>query len=263
MSTKLNRCPVCFENCSQRFVECKWEYSIYECSNCSVQYSIPFESNPQDARIKMGYRRRLELIGNYIGWFHHEFLKMNFNKKVNLLEIGCGTGDFVNLACEKGYKAVGVDLDKEAVLRGREYWKTQALFPMTAAEYFSKNGGKQFDNICFFEVIEHLSDPHAFFKEIKRYLSSEGYIIFSAPNNGSVLQKIYRKITRIIDYPPQHLIRWNKKSIEIFLALHGCEIVLRKTCEPTITDIIPDIYKLYSPAIISSKFVMNFNNNIN
>jgi len=250
-----NKCPICLKSCPQYFIEHKWEYNIYECSNCTVQHSIPLESNPDDRRIKMGYRRRLELIGNYIGWAQRDFLGKNIKPGGKLLEIGCGTGDFVVLANRKGYKAVGVDLDKEAILSGKNYWKTDSIFPMSAAEYFSQNKRKKFDIIYFFEVLEHQSSPHLFLEEVKKYLKFNGYISFSTPNN-SLLQKIYRKITAVIDYPPQHLLRWNEKSIRIFLGLYGFEIVYRKTCEPSLTDIIPDLFKLYTPSFIPTPILV-------
>lgn len=251
-----NTCPICLERCSQRFVERKWEYSIYECSNCTAQYSVPLKSDHTDKRIRKGYRRRLELVGNYIGWAHREFLKHDIKTGGRVLEIGCGTGDFIFLANKQGYNAIGVDLDKDAVLVGRTHWKMDFIFPMHAEEYFLQQGRKRFDIVCLFAVLEHLSNPHFFFKEIKKYLNIGGYVILEVPNNDSFLTKLYRKVTRVIDYPPQHLLRWNKKSLEIFLELHGFEVVMRKTCEPTITDIIPDLYKIDSPAFLKTATVM-------
>jgi len=236
-------------------VERRWEYSIYECSNCTVQYSVPFKRNLNDERDKKVYRRRLELVGNYLGWDHRKFLRQNIKKGGKVLEIGCGTGDFIALANKSGYRAVGVDLDKEAVLAGQNYWKTDSIFPMSVEEYFLQSNAEKFDIICFFCTMEHLENPHEIFDEVEKHLASDGYICFSTPNNDSILNKIWGKITKV-DYPPHHLIRWNKKATEIFLALHGFEIVYRKTSERSLTDTIPDLFKLYTPLFIPTSILL-------
>ena len=195
-------------------------------------------------------------MGNYIGWSQREFLKQDIKRGGRVLEIGCGTGDFVALANRSGYRVVGVDLDKEAVLVGKNYWKIDSILAVSAEEYFSQNNGEKFDIICFFAVLEHLSSPHQFFAELKTYLNSDGYVVFAVPNSDSPLQWLWRKVTRVIDYPPQHLTRWSRRSIEIFLRLHDFETVSRKTCRPTVTDMIIDLYKLYSPPFLRTSAVL-------
>lgn len=252
-------CPICKSSSHQRFVERKWEFSIFKCSDCTVQYTIPFHSDSDDKRIKMGYRRRLELVGGYIGWSHRRFFELNIKPGGSILEIGCGTGDFVALSRQKGYKAIGVDLDKEAIEVGKNHWKTDNLYAITAEEYFDQHHGEKFDIVCFFAVLEHLNQPHEFMIEVKKYLKPDGYVVLEVPNGGSTLQAIYRKLSGVIDYPPQHLTRWTAKSLKVFLSLHNFKIVHYDTCIPTITDIIFDLIKLHSPRFLSAQRMIMLN----
>lgn len=251
---KISACPICEESCQQKYIERFLEYIIYRCMNCSVEYALPMRRDKDEQRDKKIYFRRESLVGNYIGWDHRAFIKENIKKGGRILDIGCGTGDFVNLANECGYDAIGVDLDEEAIAAGRRYWKTNRIYAMSAEDYFAKNR-KKFHIICLFNVLEHLENPHKMLEEIKKYLHPYGYICISVPNNDSTLNKIWRVITKA-DYPPHHLTRWSAKAIEIFLQHHNFEILTRKTCEPRLTDIIPDFLKIYAPRSIKATTVM-------
>jgi len=253
------KCPICSKFCIQNFVEKRWEYSIYKCSNCSIEYAAPFKTTSyvNDYRIKIGYRRRLELVGSYIGWAHRELLKSNLlNQKIRVLEIGCGSGDFIHLLKEKGIEAIGVDLDVTAIEAGKQYWGDIPIFTISAQDYFKEHNNQKFQIVCLFAILEHLEKPHSILNEIYRILDKNGYVVIEVPNSKSPLMKIYRPSTRYIDYPPQHLTRWNKKSISLFLTIHKFKLIYYITSKPSLSDIIPDIMKIYTPSFISTKTMM-------
>ena len=96
-------CPICSSGAPQVLKERRWEYKIYQCTECGVEYASPLKSVPiDDPRIKKCYQRRLELAGDYLGWAHREFSKTKILKRDSkILEIGCGTGDFINFLNER------------------------------------------------------------------------------------------------------------------------------------------------------------------
>ena len=250
-------CPICSSGAPQVLKERRWEYKIYQCTECGVEYASPLKSVPiDDPRIKKCYQRRLELAGDYLGWAHREFSKTKILKRDSkILEIGCGTGDFINFLNAQNIFAVGVDLDPEAISIGRKFWRLNNIYFMSAADYFEKNHGDRFDIICLFAVLEHLEDPSSVIEEIKKYLDPNGYIVVEIPNTGSPLNKIYRKLTKYVDYPPDHLTRWTQNSLKRFLINHGFRIVYVKTSPPSISDIVSDMLKIFSPSIVPIKIV--------
>jgi len=96
---------------------------------------------------------------------------------------------------------------------------------------------------------------------VKRRLACGGYICLSTPNADSVLSRIWGKITGA-DYPPHHLFRWSKKALEVLLARCGFKVVTRVTNQPAITDLIPDVLRLFAPSFFSSKMVMRLSDSI-
>ena len=201
------------------------------------------ETSLDDKSIEGIYESRVEFVGQYIGWFHLEFLKLRPKPQGALLDMGCGTGDFVQLATKNGYGATGIDSDHTAIECGKAFHGDIPLFCMKATDFFHRNDTR-YDVVTFFEVLEHLENPRGFIGEVRRHLADRGYIAFSVPNNDSPLIRLYRKATRIIDYPPHHLTRWSKKAVKRLLEGGGFDVVELISLQPTITDIVPDACRI-------------------
>jgi 2-polyprenyl-3-methyl-5-hydroxy-6-metoxy-1,4-benzoquinol methylase len=216
---------------------------MLRCPSCGLEFSHPLASAPDESQIAEIYEDRPQFVGQYIGWFHREFLAANPSPQGTLLDVGCGTGDFVRLSISHGYRATGIDPDSRAIEAGRRFHGGIPLCAMGAAEFFAQND-RQYDVITFFEVLEHLEDPRRFVETVKHHLADRGWIALSVPNNDSPLLGLYRKVTRIIDYPPHHLTRWSKRTMTFLLESAGFEIVRVVTLRPSLADIIPDACRI-------------------
>ncbi len=236
-------CPACESTRGHRFVESHGSYKVFRCAGCTVEFAWPMDSTLDKGSIARVYESRTEFVGQYIGWFHREFLKHMPSPPGALLDVGCGTGDFVELASRNGYKATGIDPDQTAIESGKAFHGDVPLFCTTAADFFRRNDSRH-DVITFFEVLEHLENPQGFLQEVRRHLVYRGHIALSVPNNDSPMIRLYRKATRVIDYPPHHLTRWSKKALRRLLEAGGFEIVQMVSLEPSVTDIIPDACRI-------------------
>ena len=74
--------------------------------------------------------------------------------------------------------------------------------------------------MTFFEVLEHQATPAAFLEAIRCCVRSRGYIALSVPN-----RERWLTAPDVLDYPPNHFLRWNVKALKRFLSAHGFEIV--------------------------------------
>lgn len=94
-----------------------------------------------------------------------------------ILDVGCATGNFMALASDR---MVGVDIDEDSLKisknRGFEVYKVDGDKPLVQFE------SDMFIGIYAKQVIEHLSDPLAFFKEAYRVLKPGGIAVFLTPN---------------------------------------------------------------------------------
>jgi SAM-dependent methyltransferase len=141
-------------------------------------------------------------------------------KRGELLDIGCGTGNFLSAARDLGYEVTGIELDGNAAAFAKKKTGLQRVFPLSVLEFERQYPGKKFDFISFFEVLEHQAEPKEFLGHVRSCLRPGGYIALSVPNRERWLTG-----PDVLDYPPNHFLRWNVGSLNKFLDVHGFEIL--------------------------------------
>lgn len=137
-----------------------------------------------------------------------------------LLDIGCGTGNFLAAARDRGYGVTGIELDRNAARFAKEQLGLQRVFPLTISEFAGQHAGEQFDVVTFFEVLEHQAAPAEFLQKMKVCVRPGGMIALSVPNRERWLTG-----PDVLDYPPNHFLRWNTAALRQFLSAQGFEVV--------------------------------------
>lgn len=101
--------------------------------------------------------------------------------KATLLEIGCGTGDFIkHLRNDEKIEITG----SEVYLKGLVYAKrSQPDVEFIQFDVTKGQIGREFDMIVAFDVIEHIDDDMAALSNINRMLESNGVAIISVPQH--------------------------------------------------------------------------------
>jgi cyclopropane fatty-acyl-phospholipid synthase-like methyltransferase len=137
-----------------------------------------------------------------------------------LLDIGCGTGNFLAAARDAGYRVTGTELDRNAARFAQERLGLERVLPLTIAEFAERHATQRFEVVTFFEVLEHQAAPAEFLQKVKTCLKPQGIIGLSVPNRE-------RWMTRadVLDYPPNHFLRWNAEALKKFLEAQGFEIL--------------------------------------
>jgi len=141
-------------------------------------------------------------------------------RRGELLDIGCGTGNFLEAARDRGYGVTGIELDRNAARFAKERIGLQRVFPLTIAEFAERHAGEQFDVATFFEVLEHQAAPAVFLQKVKTCVRPGGMIALSVPNRERWLTG-----PDVLDYPPNHFLRWNAAALRQFLSAQGFEIL--------------------------------------
>jgi SAM-dependent methyltransferase len=146
---------------------------------------------------------------------------------LDLLEIGCGTGWFLEQAGQRGHRAVGIDFSDTAVAQAAA--RGARAFRGGFDELAGHLGrDARFDAVALFHVIEHVGDPDALFGAIDRWTRPGAQLVLSCPGP--------RRFTRVIheqavgrrdfwDYPPQHVLRWTLPALRSVCARHGWRVV--------------------------------------
>ena len=137
-----------------------------------------------------------------------------------LLDIGCGTGNFLAAARDRGYGVTGIELDRNAARFAKERLGLQNVFPLTISEFAEQHAGERFDVVTFFEVLEHQAAPAEFLQKVKTCVRPGGMIALSVPNRERWLTG-----PDVLDYPPNHFLRWNAAALKQFLSAQGFEVL--------------------------------------
>jgi SAM-dependent methyltransferase len=137
-----------------------------------------------------------------------------------LLDIGCGTGNFLAAARDAGYRVTGIELDGNAARFAKERLGLERVLPLTIAEFASRHVDQKFGVVTFFEVLEHQAAPREFLQNVKSCLKTRGVIGLSVPN-----RERWMTGPDVLDYPPNHFLRWHTQSLKKFLEAQGFEIL--------------------------------------
>ncbi len=93
-----------------------------------------------------------------------------------VLDIGCSTGEYIQILNNHNFKCVGVDLNPEYIVRTKE--KNIEAYIMNAKHLEFPN--KSFDTVLLFEVLEHIENPIRVLREAKRVARRN--ILITTPN---------------------------------------------------------------------------------
>jgi 2-polyprenyl-3-methyl-5-hydroxy-6-metoxy-1,4-benzoquinol methylase len=108
----------------------------------------------------------------------------------NLLEVGCGSGIFLEVAAKRGWKVHGLDISQQAVELARKNCPTAQVIcaPIERAGFLRET----FNVIALWDVIEHVEDPEKLLQEARSLLASGGYLIMETPDEGCLARQLVR-----------------------------------------------------------------------
>jgi 2-polyprenyl-3-methyl-5-hydroxy-6-metoxy-1,4-benzoquinol methylase len=137
----------------------------------------------------------------------------------DLLDIGCGTGEFIAYCAKNGYSTTGVEPNENA----RKY-AVDALHQKVQPEsFFDDIHPETFDIVTLWHVLEHIHDLHNRMEKIAALLKPAGTLIIALPNSNSPDALNYQGFWAAYDLP-RHLYHFTPDSFRILAGKHGFSI---------------------------------------
>jgi len=137
-----------------------------------------------------------------------------------LLDVGCGSGDFLVTAKSCGWNAFGIDTDSNAV----RYASSRGLDVKVGGIEHLEASGERFDVITLSHVLEHLHDPRSTLAGCLRLLKPGGRLWLETPNALALGHEVFGSAWRGLECP-RHLVLFNRDNLFKLLAELGFERV--------------------------------------
>jgi SAM-dependent methyltransferase len=138
------------------------------------------------------------------------------HKGAPLLDIGCGNGAFVKAALALGWGAEGLDPDPNAAALGRKTGVRIAVGSLPKISYPDAS----FAAVTMSHSIEHLHDPVAGLREVRRILRPGGTVWIATPNLRSTGYEVFGAEWIGLD-PPRHLVLFTPTALISSLSRAG------------------------------------------
>ena len=130
---------------------------------------------PLEQMMAIRHQYMSKILRDHSGQDIYEFFE---NKKI--LDLGCGTGEFLNNYYGMGAECSGIDIENNFKIKNKVNFKLINI----EANKFLKNCKKKFDVIFLFEFLEHLEeqDKYQLFENLTKNLNKNAYIFISTLN---------------------------------------------------------------------------------
>lgn len=136
-----------------------------------------------------------------------------------VLDIGCGTGQFLGYLASRGYLVQGVEPSDKARAQAIA---DHAVSVVPTIEQVPSQENLQV--ITMWHVLEHVPDPKATFKKLYALLADRGLLVIAVPDRESWDAHHYGTNWAAYDVP-RHLSHFRREDVSWFLQAHGFELV--------------------------------------
>ncbi len=249
-----NHCPCCF---SKNFREIfKKRGSFYNiCDNCSLIFLNPvFKDNELNKYYINLHQTQSVIVKNEAPFYRKIFTKgllsiQQFKKKKNLIDIGCSSGFFLDIASNYGWNTFGIEYNKEKLLVDKKH----KLFSQDI-ETLPKE--IKFDVVTMWDVFEHIKDGNDCLKKIKKKLNKKGLVFIQTPNVFSIAARILQEKCNVFD-GIEHVNLYNFDNINFIAKQNGFKVLKSEAVIPEVA--VSSNYLDYSDPYFGSS---NFSNTI-
>jgi SAM-dependent methyltransferase len=138
----------------------------------------------------------------------------------SLLDVGCGSGRYLDLMRALGWRTFGVDISQEAVAVAQEALGVDARAGDLAQMVLPADS---FDAVSLSHTLEHVADPSALLAEVKRVTKPGGRIAILVPNMRSMMSRLLREYWLGLEIP-RHLILFSPDGLRIAVERAGLRV---------------------------------------
>jgi SAM-dependent methyltransferase len=233
------KCPLCSSEKTEHYLQVcdnflsKESFELTRCSECGFIFT---NDHPDETGIGRYYdsdeylshndssgalSARLYRLSRNFMLRKKRFIVNNFTalNKGFLLDIGSGSGHFINEMNRAGWNASGVEINEKA----RELSISEMGVKVISPTEISSLNSESFDCITMWHVLEHFQEPFEYASEVFRLLKPGGSLIVALPNSNSFDALHYGEYWAAYDVP-RHLWHFNPVTFSLFTLKTGFKL---------------------------------------
>lgn len=180
-------------------------------------------------------KRKLKLINTIA----HTSFTNGVSKEKKLLDIGCGTGDFLKVAKANQWTVCGIEPNEQARIIANKK-SNNAVFDSAHLQTLTPYS---FDVITLWHVLEHLPNLEAHIATFEALLKPNGRLVIAVPNYNSYDANYYNRFWAAFDVP-RHLWHFSQTAISKLVRKHN--MIVQETA--------PMIFDAYYVSLLSEKY---------
>ncbi len=255
----INQCPVCgsdkfkpFITCTDFFVSGE-SFDIPECTGCHFKFTANAEDEDSIGRYyqteayishsntsKGVVNTLYHLVRNYmLGHKRRLVEKAIGSGKGHVLDIGTGTGFFLNEMKKHGWQVSGTEKSTDA----REFTHKKFGLIISPPDELFRFANESFDAITLWHVLEHIHKLNDNIEAFTRLLKPEGKLIIALPNPSSWDARHYKEFWAAWDVP-RHLWHFGPEQMKQLGNKHGFKL----------TKMIPLPFDSFYVSLLSEKY---------
>ena len=211
------------------------KFIIVSCETCGFLLT-----NPRPSKESMGkyyesekYISHTNSAEGFFNWLYQTIRRHTIKTKTKLLkkvtkrgkhlDIGCGTGEFLNSCKKNGFETEGIEPSKKAREKAINNYNL-SIKENTDLSVFKEC---EFDSISMWHVLEHMHDLNKNISHLHRILKPGGKLIVAVPNHKCWEASYYKEKWAAWDVPI-HLWHFCKKSITALLNKNKFSLIKTK-----------------------------------
>jgi SAM-dependent methyltransferase len=145
---------------------------------------------------------------------------LSAHKRGQLLDVGCGNGEFLAFMRGLGWEVAGIEPDPEAAAIAKRQFGVPVL---ASLDEVSMNHGR-YDAITMRHVIEHLPNPIRDLRVCLDLLKPGGMLAVVTPNIKSLAHRRFKASWGALD-PPRHLVLFSPEALRHTFESTGFRVI--------------------------------------